>query len=200
MREPKMKWFFTPPAETDPSSRHDDENAPGLISLPPELLQRHGAQVLDPGKAALLSGDQPPRPTVYRARTLLIPDDVIQNDDLIDAAGEILTRIGLELRLPRGDLGFGRGDREIFDVLRQLPRAVVLAPLQGFPTPVEVDAWVALQTLRARAVDQDRPEGFREAVERISLEHLLVGSAITGSPVGGWGGGIAGGPGTSSGG
>jgi hypothetical protein len=200
MREPKMKWFFTPSAETDSSPRQDDDNAPGLISLPAELLHRHGARVLDPGKAALLSGDQPPRPTVYRARTLLIPDDVIQNDDLIDAAGEILGKIGLELELPRGDLGFGRGDREIFDVLRQLPRPVVLAPLQGFPTPVEVDAWVALQTLRARAVDQDRPEGFREAVERISLEHLLVGSAITGSPVGGWGGGIAGGPGTSSGG
>ena len=49
------------------------------------------------------------------------------------------------------------------------------------------------------AADQDRPEGFREAVERISLEHLLVGSAITGSPAGSWGGGIAGGPGTSSG-
>ena len=62
-----------------------------------------------------------------------------------------------------------------------------------------VDAWVALQTLRTGAADQDRPEGFREAVERISLEHLLVGSAITGSPAGSWGGGIAGGPGTSSG-
>ena len=194
-----MKWFFTPSAETDPSPRHDDDNAPGLIGLPAEVLQRHGARVLDPGKAALLSGDQPPRPTVYRARTLLVPDDVIQNGDHIDAARMILTRIGLELRLPRGDLGFGRGDREIFGVLRQLPRAVVLAPVQGFPTPVEVDAWVALQTLRTGAADQDRPEGFREAVERISLEHLLVGSAITGSPAGSWGGGIAGGPGTSSG-
>jgi hypothetical protein len=174
MREPKMKWFFTPPAETDPSSRHDDENAPGLISLPPELLQRHGAQVLDPGKAALLSGDQPPRPTVYRARTLLIPDDVIQNDDLIGAAGEILGNIGLELRLPGGDLGFGRDDGEIFDILRQLPRPVVLAPVQGFapvesfPTPVVVDAWVALQTLRARAVDQT---GRRGSARRSSGFH-----------------------------
>src|SRR5580704_17097235 len=122
MREPKMTWFFMPSAETDSSPRQDDDNAPGLISLPAELLHRHGARVLDPGKAALLSGDEPPRPTVYRARTLLVPDDVIQNDDLIDAARMILTRIGLELRLPRGDLGFGPSDREIYGVRRQLPR------------------------------------------------------------------------------
>ena len=193
-----MKWFFTPPADGDPPPRHDDD-APGLVGLPTALLQRHGARVLDPGKAAVVSGDQPPRPTVYRVRTLLVPDDVLQNDDFTSAAGEILAKIGLELVLRGGNLGFGRGDGEIFRMLRQLPRPVALAPARDFPTPVVVDAWVALQTLRARGADQDRPEGFREAVERISLEHLLVGSTITGDPAGSWGGGIAGGPGTSSG-
>ena len=58
-----------------------------------------------------------------------------------------------------------------------------------------VDAWDALQTLRAEGIAQQRPERHREAVEQISLEHLLVSSPIIGSPAGAWGGGIAGSPG-----
>ena len=198
-----MKWFFTPPAERSESGQQDDNQAPGLLDLPAELLQRHGALVLDPGKAALLNGDEPPRHTVYRARTLLVPDDVLRFPDFTQTAREILARIGLELVPPpdrEQDPGLGRNDREVFALLRRLPRPVALAPVPDFPTPVVVDAWVALQTLRTGATGPDLPDGFAEAVERITLEHLLVGSPITGSPVGGWGGGIAGGPGTSNGG
>ena len=184
-----MKWFFTP-AESDPSPHRDDDQAPGLIGLPPALLHRHGARVLDPGKAALLSGDQPPRPTVYRARTLLVPDFVLQDEDIRQTITSVLADIGIDLIT----LDAGRSDE--FD-LPQLPRTVVLAPLLNHPTPVVVDAWVALQTLRAEGIAQERPEGYREAVEQISLEHLLVSSAITGSPATEGGGGIAGGPGNS---
>ena len=61
-----------------------------------------------------------------------------------------------------------------------------------------VDAWVALQTLRADAIaPQARRIRYTEAVEQISLEHLMVSSAITGSPATEGGGGIAGGPGAS---
>ena len=42
-----MKWFFTPPADRG-MGQQDDGQAPGLIALPDELLQRHGARVLDP--------------------------------------------------------------------------------------------------------------------------------------------------------
>ena len=184
-----MKWFFTP-AERDPSSHRDDGQAPGLIDLPPALLHRHGARVLDPGKAALLSGDQPPQPTVYRARTLLVPDFVLRDQDIRQTITDVLRDIGIDLIT----LDEGRSDE--FD-LPQLPRTVVLAPLLNHPTPVVVDAWVALQTLRAEGIAQQRPKRYQEAVEQISLEHLLVSSAITGSPAGGWGGGIAGGPGDS---
>jgi len=184
-----MKWFFTP-AESDPSPHRDDDQAPGLISLPPALLHRHGARVLDPGKAALLSGDQPLQPTVYRARTLLVPGFVLRDEDVRQTITRVLADIGIDLITPEPD----RDDR--FD-LPQLPRTAVLAPRLNYPTPVVVDAWVALQTLRAEGIAQQRPERYREAVEQISLEHLLVSSAISGSPVGAWGGGIAGGPGNS---
>ena len=185
-----MKWFFTPPAESDPSPHRDDDQAPGLIGLPAALLQRHGARVLDPGKAVRLSGDQPPRPTVYRASTLLVPDFVRQDDDVRRIITAVLADIGLELITPEPD----RLDE--FDA-PQLPRTAVLAPVLGHPTPVVVDAWVALQTLRADGIAHQRPDRYTEAVEQISLEHLMVSSAITGSPATEGGGGIAGGPGAS---
>jgi subtilisin family serine protease len=71
---------------------------------------------------------------------------------------------------------------------------------------VDIDAWTALQTLRAAAVAgeqvtaetsaaPDRPIIDKARVDRIALEHLVIGSSITGSPVDEGGGGIAGGPG-----
>src|SRR5580704_12975001 len=51
-REPDVKWFFQPRPDGDGATHDEDDSAPGLISLPAELLQRHGAVVLDPGKAA----------------------------------------------------------------------------------------------------------------------------------------------------
>ena len=190
-----MKWFFTRSDESDPSPRYDDRQPPGLIGLPAALLQRHGARVLDPGKAALLSGDQPPQPTVYRARTLLVPDFVRRDDEVRRTITTVLAGIGIELITPEPDRPPDRGD--VFDDLPQLPRTAVLAPLLGHPTPVVVDAWVALQTLRADGIAQERTDRYREAVEQISLEHLMVSSAITGSPATEGGGGIAGGPGNS---
>jgi subtilisin family serine protease len=74
--------------------------------------------------------------------------------------------------------------------LRALPRVAVLVPLEGFGRPVTVDAWTALQTLRAAASDDDAPK-----VRQLGLEHVLISSAIAGSPIDGGGGGIAGGSG-----
>ena len=70
-----------------------------------------------------------------------------------------------------------------------------------------VDAWVALQALRAAAApppdkapdEADVHRLYKKDVDRIALEHLLVGSAITGSPAYS-GGGLAGDPGNGNGG
>jgi subtilisin family serine protease len=188
-----MKWFFTPPAESDPSPRHDDDQPPGLTALPAALLQRHGALVLDPGKAAVVGDDQPPQPTVYRARTLLVPGHVLQDEYLLRAFTTVLAEIRIKLITPEPDRQTDRGDE--FD-LPELPRTAVLVPAPGYSVPVVVDAWVALQTLRAASIAQEDPERYAEAVQQISLEHLMISSAITGSPVTEGGGGIAGGPGS----
>ena len=70
MPEPNTNWFFQPRSQT---AAHAEDSAPGLISLPAEVLQRHGARVLDPDTAVAVAGLPPPRSTVYRARTLLVP-------------------------------------------------------------------------------------------------------------------------------
>jgi hypothetical protein len=240
-RGPSMKWFFEPPYGGDGSGTApphggdgsgtgpglDDGAAPGLIGLPEAVRLRHGVRVLDPQAAEVVPGvsfDREIQPTVYRARTLLVPGDLLREPAAVAAINRVLESTGMRLVAPEEDAeedaGEERGEGALFEVLRDLPRPAVLAPTGT--APVVVDAWRALQTLRAAAgalqragADEGLPgsragadeavpgsrAGLDEAVVwRISLEHLLVGSAITGSPIDNGPGGIAGGPGGSSGG
>ena len=236
-----MKWFFEPPYGGDGSGTApphggdgsgtgpglDDGAAPGLIGLPEAVRLRHGVRVLDPQAAEVVPGvsfDREIQPTVYRARTLLVPGDLLREPAAVAAINRVLESTGMRLVAPEEDAeedaGEERGEGALFEVLRDLPRPAVLAPTGT--APVVIDAWRALQTLRAAAgalqragADEGLPgsragadeavpgsrAGLDEAVVwRISLEHLLVGSAITGSPIDNGPGGIAGGPGGSSGG
>ncbi len=209
-----MKWFFQPRPDGDGAERHDDDDSgPGLLGLPAALLERHGARVLDPGRAAMVDGYPRPRPTVYRASTLLVPDDLLQDDEFIATVNEVLRHTGMRLVPPEegrdADLDTDRGDQRVFEALRQLPRPAVLVPRQGYRRPVEIDAFTALQTLRAATAGENQVAGEAPAdreqvtldkakVDRIELEHLLIGSTITGSPIGGGHGAITGGPGNGS--
>lgn len=160
---------------------------PGLEGLPAALLQRHGLRVLDPTTAATVDDDLPPQSTVYRARSLLIPDEIIDKAGLKDA----LKTARLELVKP--DLPSPLAECQmqwVSDKLAKLPRAVTLRPLTGDGAPrqpVTVDAWVALQTLRA-AVRRGPDHGagqhpLNEAdVAEIELNHAFVSTAIMGSP------------------
>src|SRR5215471_3956231 len=101
MPEPNMKWFFQPDGDRIGARQDGEENSgPGQISLSPELLERHGVRVLDPGRAAAVAGFPTPRPTVYRAGTLLVPDHLLQDVAAIEAINEVLARVGMELRPP----------------------------------------------------------------------------------------------------
>ena len=252
-----MKWFFEPPYGGDGSNAEsgsrpgpdEGDAAPGptgpvgLPGLPGAVLQRHGARVLDPQAAEVVAGvpfGQATSPTVYRARTLLVPGDLLRRPDVMLAINRVLESAGMGLVPPEEDAGEARGEGAVFEALRDLPRPAVLVPTGA--APVVVDAWRALQTLRAAAAgaelgqaeavpgswrgpdervpdeavpdeavpDEAVPEarpGLDEAglqarrglgleiVRRISLEHLLAGSAITGSPIDNGPGGIAAGPG-----
>jgi hypothetical protein len=206
------KWFFEPRRPGDGGRNDDDGSAAGLIGVPPALLQRHGARVLDPAHAAAIPGYRAPRSTVYRARTLLVPDDLLQDPAVVGAINAVLASVGMTLVPPgarnHGAAGGGQGA----GTLRRLPRPAVLEPARPArgetARPVVVDAWVALQALRAAAAPRQDPVPAEERehqalepdlVRKIALEHLLVGSAITGSPAGGTGGGLTASPNDSSG-
>jgi len=190
MRDPNTNWFFQPRLAGHEARPHDDDSAPGLIGLTAAMLQRHGARVLDPGTAAVVDGFPTPRPTVYRARTLLLPAEM-HGPASIDSLNKVLSRIGVNLVPPAR----GHGADE-----PQLPRPVVLAPAKDSDKPAEVNAWLALQTLRAATKAREGEERLDKSdVQRITLEHLLVGSAIDGSPIGHVGGGLTGGPGGTGG-
>jgi Subtilase family len=193
------KWFFQDRPAGARTGQDDNNVPPGLVSLPEELLERHGARVLDPGKAAAVPGYPTPRPTIYLARTLLVPDHLLQNTDFVDAANRALEDSGMELIAPPPDPDQAEGQGEIFQELQQLPRVAVLVPRAGSPTPVVVDAWVALQALRAAAASPDHPDLDQPTVDQIGLEHVHTGASITGTPIGNGGGGITGNPGGSGG-
>lgn len=199
-----MHFHFEPRRAEDASrsgpSRDDgDDTAPGLTGIPSAVLQRHGAVVLDPSKAAAVPGYGTPRSTVYRARTLLIPADLLQRPDVVESISNVLRGVGMALVLPEPAGPGRRGDSPVAEQLRRLPRVVVLRPARlerGAPVlPVVVDAWVALQALRAAAEVAEFTALTPDTVGRIALEHLLIGSAITGSPAT-EGNGVSGSPAT----
>ena len=217
-----MHWFFgqrdpsdgaTPP-DGDGPARHsggrgatDDGSTTGLINFPPALLLRHGARVLNPAEAATaVPGSVPPRSTVYRARSLLVPGTLLR-DDNSRAVNAVLAGVGMKLAVPAQgvepqpgeDGGDSKpGNERVARILRVLSRPVALTVADNTDDttsrPVVIDAWVALQALRAAVVTGKRHQLRAEDVAGISLEHLLVGSAITGSPASGSGGGLAAGP------
>ena len=184
-----MRWFFEPRRDDDGAGQDEDGSAPGLISLPAALLHRHGARVLDPGTAVAVRGYPAPRSTVYRTRTLLVPDDLLRDQAFIAAVNRVLERTGMQLIPPRPNQDRANGDAGV-----ALAHPAVLVPAQDSALPVEVDAWRALQTLRAAARAGLDPT----AVQRIGLEHLLIGSAIFGAPASGGAGGLTGSSGPTS--
>ncbi|HLK02199.1 MAG TPA: S8/S53 family peptidase [Streptosporangiaceae bacterium] len=185
-------WYF----EQHPTSKqgggpdHDDDSAPGLTSVPAALLLRHGARVLDPSDAPVIPAGRArtprtPRPTVYRARTLLIPADLLGHQPFVTAVNEALAPAGMRVVPPDLDRPPVRNRGRAAEVLRRLPRVVALAPAVESGKPVVVDAWTALQTLRAAAEVAEAEAGdakkrplTRSDVRRIALEHLLFGSAV----------------------
>ena len=225
MGEPGMKWFFEErrgngggtgdaggTGDGNQDGRGDGESAPDLTILPAPLLQRHGAVALDPGTAAEIPtendrGPTPPRSTVYRARTLLIPGDLLfppghppdEDSPFLQQSNMVLARLGMRMIRPPADRAGARPG----GILSRLPRPVVLvpaAPGDDVPArPVVINAWVALQALRAAVPSPEHDALDETSVSRITLEHLLISSAIAGSGAHGHGGGLGGGTDGSSG-
>jgi hypothetical protein len=199
MPDMSTNWFFEPRGDGAGTRHddHDDDSAPGLTCVPREILQRHGARVLDPSTAAAVPSAGGPGPglrrartpnaTVYRARTLLIPADLLGNAAVFEAINAALANVGMRVLIPDSDNRPVRSSEHAARLLERLPRVAVLVPAPPEPgkpvRPVVVNAWVALQALRAAAEAADEHAMLsKQVVDRIKLEHLVVGSAITGSP------------------
>ena len=206
MPDPNPDWFFQPRRQT---AAPPEDSGDGLISLPAELLQRHGARVLSPDTTVSAAGFPPPRSTVYRARTLLVPAN-LQHAPKMAEFNQVLAGVGMKLQ--PGPAGYDEGDgrQDTAHPLARMPRTAVLTATGAGSVPVTVDAWVALQALRGAAAAPPGPDQHdaggpdtrqleRADVDQIALEHLLVGSAITGSPAFGSGGGLTASPGAGTG-
>jgi Subtilase family len=212
MRESDKDWFFESHPRDDAARQDEADTAQGQIVLPASVLERHGALMLEPGRAAVVPGYPQPRSTVYRARTLLVPADLLDGPAL-EAINAVLARVGMRLVAPDvpvprprvgGKIAGTAAANAAIGVLARLPRVAVLvpaAPHDGHaPLPVVIDAWVALQTLRAAATTTppvrtfddtragdagDAPDAApvldEQDVRRIGLEHLLVGASVTGA-------------------
>jgi hypothetical protein len=205
MPQPIRNWYFEPePVPQDAGGSGDDDgNAPGTAFLPGASLQQHGARRLNPSDAATIPGSardgwaRTPNSTVYRARTLLIPADLLRDDAVVGAINAALAPVGMSIVPPDLDSRPTRSEGPVGEALRRLPRIAGLVPAVPAPgrpaVPVVVDAWTALQTLRAAAevpVRADQNAEFDgaefaggvltpEIVSRIGLEHLLAGSAVS---------------------
>jgi hypothetical protein len=188
MPEPNPDWFFQPRSH-DAATTADTGD--GLIRLPAEVLQRHGARTLDPDTAVSVPGFPPPRSTVYRSRSLLVPAN-LQGEDKLTTYNQVLSGVGMKLQPGPAGHDAGYSNVDVGRRMAAIPRPMVLTAADS-GTPVTVDAWAALQALRAAAVAPaavapaapDRPDLVRlerDEVDQITLEHLLVGSAIMGTP------------------
>ncbi|MDX8147920.1 S8 family serine peptidase [Lentzea sp. BCCO 10_0061] len=151
-----------------------DGSSSGLTSLPESVLTQHRARMLDPATAARVPGYVADGPTAYRTEELLVPHD-LQVDTLNQVLGFdlglVLKRDGDEKTrcrlVPDEDVGRRKARVE-----------------KGMPAAIDVDAWKALQTLRSATLAGDdrlnNSPGLKEAVEKISLNRLLIGSAMGG--------------------
>lgn len=201
MPDPSPDWFFQPRSQAAGTA---EDAGDGLIRFPAELLQRHGARILNPDTAVSVPGFPPPRSTVYRARSLLVPVN-LQHAAKLATFNQVLSRLGMKLLPGPAGHDAGHGNPDVARQMATVPRPVVLTATEDSGTPVTVDAWVALQALRAASAAPtapDRPDLVRlerDEVDQIALEHLLVGSAITGSPAWDAPGGLTASPGTGTG-
>jgi hypothetical protein len=201
---PFRNWYFEPDPVPPEAGRpgHDDRIARPIAYVSPTSLQRHGARTLNPSAAPTIPGlgqrgwGRTPSSTVYRARTLLIPADLLRDEAVVAAINAALVPVGVSIVLPDLDGRPVRSQGPAAEALRRLPRIAGLVPAVSAPgrpaVPVVVDAWTALQTLRAAAeaaaASSAADTGAAacesvtltpEIVGRIGLEHLLAGSAIS---------------------
>ncbi|MEV6445952.1 S8 family serine peptidase [Amycolatopsis sp. NPDC051716] len=161
--------------ETTEAATEDASTLNELPAPPRQLLDRHGARVLDPATAVVAAGQPAPRTTVYRPGVFLIPQRYLRDQQTLAAINGVLARIGLYAE-PAGG-----GDTKEAARYRQLDELPVRALLRvrEDADPVVVDCWKALQLLRS-AASGERPELDPKIAAAIAPEHLLFTTPVFG--------------------
>jgi len=148
---------------------------PDAIAIPPEILARHRARILDPATAVRPENGDRPYSTVYRSETMLVPAGDVQSLLPGPDQNEVnrhLAEIGLELRPPQ--------EEDWQSNVRRLPPdlgvAVPIRRREGAVADRAPDPWSALVWLRDRLSDRGKNYG---------LEHLLMTASVMveGAPV-----------------
>ncbi len=162
--------------ETAEAAAEDASTLNELPVPPRQLLDRHGARVLDPATAVVAAGQPAPRTTVYRPGVFLIPQRYLRDQRTLAAINGVLARIGL-YAAPAGR-GGGTKETARHQQLDELPVRALLHVREG-TDPVVVDCWKALQLLRS-AAGGEQPELDPEMVAALSPEHLLFTTPVFG--------------------
>lgn len=187
-----MTVYFTETDGYDEWPRDALTDQQYLPPIPQAILDRHGAQVLDPAKAVVDASEERPRPTIYRSARLLMPNRAMAR---LDQLNRVLGAIGLEIIRPRGEGARPtvEGVRSAGEDLGDVPRPAALAIRSDWKGPAELDAVVALRCLRVSPPPEpesgdtaDHESDWASLVRSISVEHLMYGmDSYVGSPV--WG-------------
>ncbi len=162
--------------ETAEAATEDARTLNELPAPPRQVLDRHGARVLDPATAVVAAGQPAPRTTVYRPGVFLLPQRYLRDQETLSAINRVLARIGLYAA--PADRG---GDAKELARVRQLDDVPVRALLhvREDADPVVVDCWKALQLLRSAAAGE-RPELDPDVVREMSVEHLMFTTPVFG--------------------
>ena len=162
-------------ATGDTAPDRPDVRFPEVVSLPPQVLARHRARMLEPPTALRTPDGAWPLSTAYRADSLLVPAADARNmtPGERNEYTEVLEPIGVELR-PSGD---ERWQQNLRDAHPDLPVPVQLVTRVDAVTDRAPDPWTAL--VRARRV-----LGAAHGA-RIGLNHLVGAASVTveGAPV-----------------
>jgi subtilisin family serine protease len=158
------------PIPADDAGRQD-LNPSITLSVVDSLLERHGARILRASEVVRQPCTPPPLPTVYRYGTLLVRDDL--DDGVIRHVNGVLGPHGFVIDIP-----------EVGDDAEREPPAVRTASLRLADNAVRrLDAWTALQLIESYAKRRRRRwwKVTPDVAKRISLEHVLIGSALAGA-------------------
>jgi hypothetical protein len=169
------------------SANRNGASVPDQITVPADVLVRHGVRQLDQTTAVRDLDGERPLSTAYRPDTLLVPAGDVNSlvPDKDNDYDKGLAELGLVLRRPKDP----HWDEIIRDVHKELGVPVQLVRTEGRDADRPPDAWAALVALRTWFGNRENlTRSGRDKAPQIGLDHLLMAAAETqGAPYTGGG-------------